>query len=79
MLLMIRTMDLREAHLPNQRNDMASHLDTYCSYAGEMGLADDRDLSFMSKEDAVRRMQSFIGMFGGRMRKKAGEAKRKPT
>ena len=62
MLLMIRTMDLREAHLPNQRNDMASHLDTYCSYAGEMGLTDDRDLSFMSKEDAARKMQSFIGM-----------------
>ena len=48
--------------LTYQRNDMASHLDTYCSYAGEMGLADDRDLSFMSKEDAVRKMQSFIGM-----------------
>ena len=41
---------------------MASHLDTYCSYAKEMGLADDRDLSFMSKEDAARRMQNFIGM-----------------
>ena len=50
--------------LTYQRNDMASHLDTYCSYAGEMGLADDRDLSFMSKEDAARRMQSFIGMLG---------------
>ena len=48
--------------LTYQRNDMASHLDTYCSYAGEMGLADDRDLSFMSKEDAARKMQSFIGM-----------------
>ena len=50
--------------LTYQRNDMANRLDTYCSYAGEMGLADDRDLSFMSKEDAARRMQSFIGMLG---------------
>ena len=48
--------------LTYQRNDMANHLDTYCSYAGEMGLADDRDLSFMSREDAVARLQSFIGM-----------------
>ena len=47
-----------------QRNDMANHLDIYCSYAGEMGLTDDRDLSFMSQEDAVARVQSFIGMFG---------------
>ena len=50
--------------LTYQRNDMASHLDTYCSYAGEMGLTDDRDLSFMSQADAVARMQSFIEMLG---------------
>ncbi len=50
--------------LTYQRNDMANHLDTYCSYAGEMGLTDDRDLSFMSQEDAVARLQSFIGMLG---------------
>ena len=50
--------------LTYQRNDMASHLDTYCSYAGETGLTDDRDLSFMSKADAVARMQSFIEMLG---------------
>lgn len=48
--------------LTYQRNDMASHLDTYCSYAGELGLTDDRDLSFMSQMDAVARMQSFIEM-----------------
>ena len=48
--------------LTYQRNDMANHLDTYCSYAGEMGLTDDRDLSFMSQEDAVARLQSFMGM-----------------
>lgn len=48
--------------LTYQRNDMANHLDTYCSYAGEMGLTDDRDLSFMSQEDAVTRLQSFMGM-----------------
>ena len=50
--------------LTYQRNDMANHLDTYCSYAGEMGLADDRDLSFMSQADAVARIQNMIGMFG---------------
>lgn len=50
--------------LTYQRNDMANHLDTYCSYAGEMGLTDDRDLSFMSQEDAVAGMQNFIGMLG---------------
>lgn len=46
-----------------QRNDMATHLDTYCSYAGEMGLADDRDLPFMSRADAVARIQNMVGMF----------------
>ena len=50
--------------LTYQRNDMANHLDTYCSYAREMGLTDDRDLSFMSQEDAVARLQIFIGMLG---------------
>ncbi|MDE6386650.1 MAG: hypothetical protein K2L82_02450 [Lachnospiraceae bacterium] len=50
--------------LTYQRNDMANHLDTYCSYAEEMGLTDDRDLSFMSRADAVTRMQSFIEMLG---------------
>ncbi len=50
--------------LTYQRNDMANHLDTYCSYAGEMGLTDDRDLSFMSRADAVARMQSFIETLG---------------
>ena len=50
--------------LTYQRNDMANHLDTYCSYAGEMGLTDDRDLSFMSKADAVAKIQNFIGMLG---------------
>lgn len=48
--------------LTYQRNDMANHLDTYCSYAGEMGLTDDRDLSFMSQADAVARMQSLIDL-----------------
>ena len=50
--------------LTYQRNDIANHLDTYCSYAGEMGLADDRDMSFLSREDAVARMHSFIEMLG---------------
>ena len=50
--------------LTYQRNDMANRLDTYCSYAGEMGLADDRDLSFMSQADAVARIQNMVGMFG---------------
>ena len=50
--------------LTYQRNDMAGHLDTYCFYAGEMGLTDERDLSFMSRADAVARMQSFIEMLG---------------
>ena len=50
--------------LTYQRNDRANHLDTYCSYAEEMGLTDDRDLSFMSKADAVARVQSFIEMLG---------------
>lgn len=50
--------------LTYQRNDIANHLDTYCSYAEEMGLADDRDLSFMSQADAVARIQNMIGMFG---------------
>ncbi len=49
--------------LTYQRNDMANHLDTYCSYAGERGLADDRDLLFMSRVDAVARIQNMIGMF----------------
>lgn len=50
--------------LTYQRNDMASHLETYCSYAEEMGLADGRDLCFMSKEDAARRIQSLVEMLG---------------
>ena len=50
--------------LTYQRNDIANHLDTYCSYAGETGLADDRDLSFMSQADAVARIQNMIEMFG---------------
>ena len=49
--------------LTYQRNDMANRLDTYCSYAGEMGLADDRDLPFMSRADAVARIQNMVGMF----------------
>ena len=49
--------------LTYQRNDMANHLDTYCSYAGEMGLTDVRDLSFMSQADVVARIQNMIGMF----------------
>lgn len=48
--------------LTYQRNDMANHLETYCSYAGEMGLTDEKDLSFMSRADAVVRMQSLIDM-----------------
>lgn len=43
-----------------QRNDMANHLDTYCYYAGEQGLVNDRDLSFLSKAEAVAQMQSLI-------------------
>jgi hypothetical protein len=50
--------------LTYQRNDMANHLDTYCSYAREMGLTEDRELSFMPQADAVARMQNFIGMLG---------------
>ena len=50
--------------LTYQRNDMANRLDTYCSYAGEMGLADDRDLPFMSRADAVAWIQNMVGMFG---------------
>ncbi len=50
--------------LTYQRNDMSDHLDTYCSYAGEMGLADDRDLPFMSRADAVARIQNMVGKFG---------------
>lgn len=46
--------------LTYQRNDIANHLDTYCSYAGEWGLANDRDLSFMSREDAVTKIQSLM-------------------
>lgn len=46
-----------------QRNDMSSHLDTYCSYAGEQGLSNDRDLSFLSKEDAVAKIQSLMKQF----------------
>ena len=49
--------------LTYQRNDMSDHLDTYCSYAGEMGLADDRDLPFMSRADAVARIQNMVGKF----------------
>lgn len=43
--------------LTYQRNDMANHLDTYCSYAREMGLTEDRELSFMPQADAVARME----------------------
>ncbi|MDE5698617.1 MAG: hypothetical protein K2I96_14605 [Lachnospiraceae bacterium] len=50
--------------LTYQRNDMASHLGTYCSYAGERGLTDDRELSFMTQADAIARMQRFIEMLG---------------
>ncbi len=50
--------------LTYQRNDMADHLETYCSYAEEMGLTDERDLSFMSRTDAVARIQSLMESFG---------------
>lgn len=52
-----------------QRNDMAGHLDTYCSYAAEQGLVNDRDLSFLSKADAVIKMQSLMEQFkvGGQL------------
>lgn len=43
-----------------QRNDMAGHLDTYCAYAGEQGLVNDKELSFLSKEDAVAQIQSLM-------------------
>ena len=43
-----------------QRNDLANHLDTYCSYAGEQGMAEDKELSFMSKEEAVLKVQSLM-------------------
>lgn len=50
--------------LTYQRNDMSNHLETYCSYAGELGLSDNRDLSFMSQADAVARIQSLMEMLG---------------
>ena len=43
-----------------QRNDLASHLDTYCSYAGERGMAEEKELSFLSKEGAVLKVQSLM-------------------
>ena len=46
--------------LSYQRNDMSSHLDTYCSFAGEQGLANDKELSFMSQKDAITRVQNLI-------------------
>lgn len=46
-----------------QRNDMAGHLDTYCAYAGEQGLVNDKELSFRSKEDAVAQIQSLMEQF----------------
>lgn len=56
--------ELTGGSLTYQRNDMANHLETYCSYAGEMGLTDEKNLSFMSQADAVARMQRFIEMIG---------------
>ena len=50
--------------LTYQRNDLADHMGTYCSYAEEMGLTDERDLSFMSRTDAVARMQSLMESLG---------------
>jgi len=50
--------------LTYQRNDMADHMETYCSYAEEMGLTDERDLTFMSRTDAVARIQSLTESFG---------------
>lgn len=49
--------------LSYQRNDMANHLDTYCSYAEEQGMSNDRDLSFMSKAEAVERIQGLMNQF----------------
>ena len=46
--------------LSYQRNNMANHLDTYCSFAGEQGLVNDKELSFMSQNDAVTRAQKLI-------------------
>lgn len=46
--------------LTYQRNDMSNHLDMYCFYAGEQGLVNDRDLSFLSKADAVAEIQRFM-------------------
>lgn len=43
-----------------QRNDLANHLDTYCSYAGEKGMAEEKELSFLSKEEAVLKAQRLI-------------------
>ena len=43
-----------------QRNDFANHLSTYCSYAGEQGMAEEKELSFLSKEEAVLKVQSLM-------------------
>ena len=43
-----------------QRNDLANHLDTYCSYGGKQGMAEEKELSFLSKEEAVLKLQSLM-------------------
>lgn len=43
-----------------RRNDISSHLDTYCTYAAEQGLATDGDLSFLSQEDAIAKLQNLL-------------------
>lgn len=35
-------------------------MDTYCAYADEQGLANDRDLSFLTKAEAAAQMQSLL-------------------
>lgn len=43
-----------------RKNDMASHLDTYCTYAAEQGLAADGELSFLSQADAIIKSQKLM-------------------
>lgn len=43
-----------------RRNDAANYLDTLCNYAYDNNLMEDKELTFMSKEEAIDKLQKMI-------------------
>ena len=46
------------------RDDMSNHLDTYCSYAVENNMAENKDLSFLSRANAILTAEEILTQIG---------------